>query len=230
MKTSAPTATSAGIDLGLDRDITFVHSARTPADIVFHEELHRLARLSPRLRLFFVCESAGNDAGWTGATGRLSLELLAKWIPDYADREVFTCGPGGYMNAVRALLREGGHDPARYHQESFDIAAGAAPRAAPCDSVNGSEAADGQTYMVKLSRSSRAFTMSPSETVLAAAKKAGVAIASSCSQGVCGTCKTKVLDGTVDMHHNGGIREREIQKGYRLLCCSRPTSDLVLEL
>ncbi|MXN76050.1 2Fe-2S iron-sulfur cluster binding domain-containing protein [Burkholderia sp. 4701] len=217
--------TRASIDLGLDRDITFVHSARTPADIVFREELHRLARLSPRLRLFFVCESAGNDADWRGATGRLSLDLLSTWIPDHADREVFTCGPAGYMSAVRALLREGGHDPARYHQESFDIAGGAAPQAAPCD-----EAAAGQTYTVKLSRSSRAFTMSASETVLAAAKKAGVAIASSCSQGVCGTCKTKVLDGTVDMHHNGGIRAREVEKGFRLLCCSRPTSDLVLEL
>jgi ferredoxin len=47
---------------------------------------------------------------------------------------------------------------------------------------------------------------------------------------VCGTCKTRVLEGTVDMKHNGGIRDREVQKGFRLLCCSRPTSDLVLEL
>ena len=217
--------TRASIDLGLDRDITFVHSARTPADIVFREELHRLAKLSPRLRLFFVCESIGDEAGWSGATGRLSLELLSEWIPDYADREVFTCGPAGYMKAVRALLQEGGHDPVRYHQESFDITTGATPESAPPKG----DAAQ-HTYTVKLSRSAKMFTMSPSETVLAAAKKAGVAIASSCTQGVCGTCKTKVLEGTVDMHHNGGIRDREVQKGFHLLCCSRPTSDLVLEL
>jgi glycine betaine catabolism B len=217
--------TRASIDLGLDRDIAFVHSARTPADIVFREELHRLAKLSPRLRLFFVCESTGDEADWAGATGRLSLAQLSRWIPDYADREVFTCGPTGYMSAVRGLLREGGHDPARYHQESFDITASAAPQPAPVNS----DAAQ-HTYTVKLSRSAKTFTMNPSETVLAAAKKAGMAIASSCTQGVCGTCKTKVLEGTVDMHHNGGIREREVQKGFRLLCCSRPTSDLVLEL
>ncbi|QCP54244.1 hybrid-cluster NAD(P)-dependent oxidoreductase [Trinickia violacea] len=217
--------TRAGIDLGLDRDIAFVHSARTPADIVFRAELQRLAKLSPRLRLFFVCESIGDEADWAGAMGRLSLALLSEWIPDYADREVFTCGPAGYMSAVRALLREGGHDPARYHQESFDITAGATPEPAPS---KGDVAQ--QTYTVKLSRSAKTFTMSPSETVLAAAKKAGVPVASSCTQGVCGTCKTKVLEGTVDMHHNGGIRDREVQKGFHLLCCSRPTSDLVLEL
>lgn len=219
--------TRASVDLGLDRDIAFVHSARTPADIIFRDELKRLARLSPRLRLFLICEGAGDETAWTGETGRLSLPLLAKWIPDFAGREVYTCGPAGYMSAVRALLREGGHDPARYHQESFDIGAGAsaAPPAAPV-----TEAASQQTYTVRLSRSGRSFTMNATETVLAAAKKAGVAVPSSCSQGVCGTCKTKLLEGSVDMQHNGGIRDREVVKGLRLLCCSRPTSDLVLEL
>ncbi|MDG0024376.1 hybrid-cluster NAD(P)-dependent oxidoreductase [Trinickia sp. Y13] len=220
--------TRAGIDLGLDRDIVFVHSARTPADIVFRKELERLVALSPRLRTFFLCEGIGGETDWSGPTGRLSLQLLSEWVPDYAEREVFTCGPRGYMSAVRTLLSEGGHDPARYHQESFDISAGAvAEAAAPkCDASQTSQ----ETFTVKLSRSQKTFTMTASETVLAAAKKAGVPIPSSCSQGICGTCKTKVIEGEVETKHNGGIRDREIQKGFRLLCCSRPTSDLVLEL
>ncbi|MEM5344617.1 hybrid-cluster NAD(P)-dependent oxidoreductase [Paraburkholderia azotifigens] len=217
--------TRASIDLGLDRDIVFVHSARTPADIVFRKELQRLAELSPRLKTFFVCEGMGDEDGWSGRVGRLSLQLLSEWVPDYIEREAFTCGPAGYMSAVRTLLQEGGHNPARYHQESFDIGAGIAPEPASpkCDATQ-------ETFTIKLSRSSKTFTMNASDTVLSAAKKAGVAIPSSCSQGMCGTCKTKVLEGTVDMNHNGGIREREVQKGFRLLCCSRPTSDLVLEL
>lgn len=220
--------TRASIDLGLDRDIVFVHSARTPADIVFRKELERLVALSPRLRTFFICEGIGDENDWSAPTGRLSLRLLSQWVPDYAEREVFTCGPGGYMSAVRTLLGEGGHDPARYHQESFDVSAGAATE--PAAPMSNACSASQQTFTVKLSRSSKRFTMSGSETVLAAAKKAGVPIPSSCSQGICGTCKTKVLEGEVDMQHNGGIREREVLKGFRLLCCSRPTSDLVLEL
>jgi ferredoxin-NADP reductase len=217
--------TRASIDLALDRDIAFVHSARTPADIIFRDELKALAKLSPGLKLFFICERAGEKDEWTAATGRLTLQLLSESFPDYTDRDVFTCGPAGYMSAVRDLLREGGHDPARYHQESFDITAETGPEPVAL----ASEAMAG-TFTVKLSRSAKTFTMSASETVLTAAKKAGVPIASSCSQGICGTCKTKLLEGTVDMKHNGGIREREVQKGFRLLCCSRPTSDLILEL
>lgn len=221
--------TRASVDLGLDRDIVFVHSARTPADIVFREELERLVALSPRLRTFFLCEGIGNESDWSGPIGRLSLQQLSEWVPDYAEREVFTCGPAGYMKAAQTLLLEGGHDPARYHQESFDFSAGAAATE-PVESAVPKSDVSQETFTVKLSRSSKTFAMSASETVLAAAKKAGVAIPSSCSQGICGTCKTKVLEGEVEMKHNGGIRDREIQKGFRLLCCSRPTSDLVLEL
>ncbi|MEX3760599.1 2Fe-2S iron-sulfur cluster-binding protein [Paraburkholderia phenoliruptrix] len=217
--------TRAGIDLGLDRDIVFVHSARTPADIVFRKELQRLRELSPRLRTYFVCEDIGNEQDWAGPTGRLSLPLLRDWAPDYREREVFTCGPAGYMSAVRTMLAEGGHDPARYHQESFDFSAGVAVEPAQPEHASGQK-----SFKVTLSRSSKSFSMTDSDTVLSAARRAGVAIPSSCSQGICGTCKTRVLEGTVDMKHQGGIRDREIERGLRLLCCSRPTSDLVLDL
>lgn len=217
--------TRASIDLGLDRDIVFVHSARTPADIIFRDELAQLARLSSRLHLLYVCEAEGDEPGWDGPTGRLTLSLLKEHVPDFVEREVFTCGPAGYMTAVRHLLHEGGHNPNLYHQESFNFAEEVAQQLAkPTDDTAHA------TYTVRLSRSSRSFTMDASETVLAAARKAGVAIPSSCSQGICGTCKTKVLEGSVDMTHKGGIRDREIQKGLRLLCCSRPTSDLLLDL
>jgi ferredoxin len=52
---------------------------------------------------------------------------------------------------------------------------------------------------------------------------------SSCTKGMCGTCKCKLVSGTVDMTPAGGIRQREIDQGMILICCSKPTSDLVLD-
>jgi ferredoxin len=46
---------------------------------------------------------------------------------------------------------------------------------------------------------------------------------------MCGTCKTTLLEGTVDMSHQGGIRQREIDNGKVLICCSLPTSPLVID-
>jgi ferredoxin len=64
---------------------------------------------------------------------------------------------------------------------------------------------------------------------LAAAKAAGLRLPSSCTRGLCGTCKSRIVSGTVDMKHEGGIRQREIDQGLALLCCSKPTSDLVID-
>ncbi|NBB08166.1 hybrid-cluster NAD(P)-dependent oxidoreductase [Pseudomonas sp. SLFW] len=219
--------TRAGFDLSAQLDVVFVHSARTPVDIVFHEELTRMQALMPGLRVLNVCEGLGVHVDWKGPVGRLSLELLSEAVPDFKEREVFTCGPKGYMDAVKALLKNGGYDFAHYHEESFDIAALIEePLIEAAPSVEQGE----KLFTVTLSRSGKTFSMPATQTVLSAAKKAGAIVPSSCSQGVCGTCKTSLLQGTVEMNHNGGIRQREIDKGLRLLCCSKPTSDLVIDL
>jgi len=219
--------TRAAADLHADLDIVFVHSARTPKDIIFREELARLERALPNLRTLFFCEGLGDEPDWQGPLGRLSAEELQRRIPDFREREVFTCGPKGYMDATKALLGSNGFDLGRYHQESFDINAEEVLEAW-AEPAPAGQAQD--TFTVRLARSGKVFTMTPDQTVLSAAKKAGAVVPSSCSQGVCGTCKTAVLEGTVEMKHNGGIRQREIDKGLRLLCCSRPTSDLVVDL
>ena len=219
--------TRASFDLASGLDIVFVHSARTPIDIIFHDELSRMQARMPGLRVLNICEGRGTDPDWAGPIGRLDLALLSEQVPDFKEREVFTCGPQGYMNAIKSLLEQGGFDFQHYHQESFDIAVlneePLIEQASVLDQQEG-------LFTVTLSRSGKTFSMSSNQTVLTAAKKAGAIVPSSCSQGVCGTCKTAILQGTVEMNHNGGIRQREIDKGLRLLCCSKPTSDLVLDL
>jgi glycine betaine catabolism B len=224
--------TRAGHDLGLDRDIVFLHSARAPDDIIFRRELAELSASAHRLKVIHICEALGSEDDWKGPVGRISLEILERYVPDFRDREVFTCGPAGYMRSVREMLRQGGYDLARYHQESFDMGAIAADADVTTVPVlpGDTPAEIGHAFEVRLARSGKTFPIDGTETVLAAARKAGVPVPSSCGQGVCGTCKTAVLEGTVDMRHGGGIRQREIDKGLRLLCCSRARSDLVLDL
>ena len=80
-------------DLCDDRDIVFVHNARTPDDIIFERELDLLASNLSRFRAHFVCEQLGRRPSWHGLTGRLSLPALALMAPDFLTRTVFTCGP-----------------------------------------------------------------------------------------------------------------------------------------
>ncbi|EJM16341.1 flavodoxin reductase family protein [Pseudomonas sp. GM21] len=219
--------TRASFDMAARLDIVFVHSARTPIDIIFHDELSQMQTSMPGLRVLNICEGLGVDTDWSGPIGRLNLAFLSEWVPDFKEREVFTCGPQGYMDAVKSLLKQGSFDFQHYHQESFDIAVlDTEPLLEQPSILDQRE----DVFTVTLSRSGKTFSMPGNQTLLTAAKKAGAIVPSSCSQGVCGTCKTAVLQGTVEMNHNGGIRQREIDKGLRLLCCSKPTSDLVIDL
>lgn len=217
-------------DLGEDRDVVFVHSARTPADIVFRRELGLLAANQPGFRTAFVCEGRGSEPEWASPTGYLDLALLKRIAPDFAEREVFCCGPAPYMAAVRALLGEGGFDMKHYHEESFSFADAPGEQEGEGVSLTEETAAVEVTgFSVEFAKSGRTVVCAPGQKLLDAARAAGLRLPSSCAKGVCGTCKSRLVSGEVDMVHGGGIRQREIDQGLILPCCSTPRSDLVIE-
>ncbi|SFQ28668.1 hybrid-cluster NAD(P)-dependent oxidoreductase [Ralstonia sp. NFACC01] len=220
-------------DLAEDRDIVFVHSARTPDDIIFGRELDLIASNHANFRTSFVVERLGTRTNWPGITGFLSLPLLKLVVPDFMEREIFTCGPAPYMKAVRGLLDEAGFDRTHYHEESFSfesLAAEAAPEATVQDAAPAeSPDADAPQFSVSFAKTGREIACGAAQHVLDAARQAGVRLPASCTQGMCGTCKVRLVSGQVDMKHNGGIRQREIDQGMVLLCCSKPLSDLVID-
>lgn len=220
-------------ELGLDSDIVFLHSARTPLDLIFRPELELMQTAMPGFRLVYICDQPDGNATWNGLTGRLSPQVLRQAVPDFLEREVFVCGPAGYMASIRSMLEDAQYDMQHYHQESFEIETLTTENENLLFKKNSDPkpvSPDSTTYSVYFARSNKTVTMTSLETLLSAAKKAGIVAPSSCRQGMCGTCKVRLVQGTVEMHHNGGIRQREIDKGDRLMCCSRPTSDLMIEL
>ncbi|EWY42685.1 ferredoxin oxidoreductase [Skermanella stibiiresistens SB22] len=229
-------------DLAQDRDIVFVHSARSPADIIFRTELDLMARNLPRFSVAHVCETTEGERTWSGFRGRLTLPMLRLIAPDLMDRTILTCGPSPYMAAVRAMLREAGFDMGRYHEESFnfeelaeaqpDAAAASAivpvPPPAQIPPVQTAMPAT-RTFRVEFAKTGRVIECAADTNILTAARTAGMRLPSSCTKGLCGTCKSKLVSGAVDMKHAGGIRQREIDAGQVLLCCSKPTSDVVVD-
>ena len=207
-------------DLGADADIVLVQSARTEADLLFPGELATMSA-RPGLRAVSVVERDRPGARWDGFRGRLSAALLAAAVPDLAERQVYCCGPAPYMQAVRNLLAGAGYDLSRYREESFAFATG---DPAPPEPV-----LDRPGFTILFAASNRTIACPPHTPVLSAARAAGLRLPSACNKGVCGTCKSRMLSGAVAMTHAGGIRQREIDAGMILLCCARPTSDLVIE-
>ncbi|XVX18873.1 2Fe-2S iron-sulfur cluster-binding protein [Actinomycetota bacterium] len=230
-------------DLARGADVAFVHFARTPADIPFAEELAAIAAADAGVRLTFVVEDhrqsgpAGPRSPWHALRGLVSAGLLGAAVPDAADREAFVCGPGPFMTAAHEALRTLGLPDERYHEESFVLADHSAPAGVLVEAADGSVEvtsvaaveSDVATFTVAFSRTGTSFPCRADQHVLEAAWAHGLTPMSSCSQGLCGTCKVMLTEGTVDMQHQGGIRPREIDAGKVLICCSTPTSDLVID-
>ncbi|PTW59839.1 ferredoxin-NADP reductase [Breoghania corrubedonensis] len=214
-------------DLGDDRDIIFLHAARSPRDIIFRQELDMMARQQEGMRLALICESLSEEKSWPGLTGRLSNVMLQLIAPDLDEREVYCCGPEPFMEAVRVMLVELGYDMERYHQESFDFAV--MEEEEPFEMPVVDDGVEHATFRVELARSGQVLECGPDMTILNAARAAGLRLPSSCARGLCGSCKSHMVSGSVDMKHGGGIRQREIDQGQILLCCSRPTSDVVID-
>ncbi|TPJ18892.1 hybrid-cluster NAD(P)-dependent oxidoreductase [Mesorhizobium sp. B2-7-3] len=217
-------------DVSPDADVAFLHCARSPADIIFREELSFLARSMPNLRLGFVVEERDHQNAWSGMVGRLDLVKLKALFPTFADREVYCCGPDPFMKWVRNLVVSNGLPEDNYHEEAFTF------HAMPVVETTAAEIAlqpevtpPAATNLVRFQVSGKEYPCSAEETLLQTARKAGVRILSVCEMGLCGTCKVMKISGDVIMEHNGGITEDEIEEGYVLACCSRPTSPVEIE-
>ena len=87
---------------------------------------------------------------------------------------------------------------------------------------------EGGAFQVKLSSTGRIVDVGADETVIAALAKAGVEVATSCEQGVCGTCLTRVLSGEPD-HRDVYLTDEERAANDQFLPCrSRSKSPLLV--
>ena len=99
-------------------DIHFLYSAKSPQDIIFHQELDGLQRGFPNLRLHITLTRAeGTD--WDGRKGRITGEFLRQTIPDLAGRPVYICGPASMMEPTIQMLRELGVPADQIKSEAF---------------------------------------------------------------------------------------------------------------
>jgi CDP-4-dehydro-6-deoxyglucose reductase len=87
-------------------------------------------------------------------------------------------------------------------------------------------------FNVTIRQSGRQFQVEPDEPVLAAALRQGVGLPYGCKNGACGSCKGKVLEGTVEqaMHASSALSNDEKTRGMALFCCAVAQSDLEIEV
>jgi ring-1,2-phenylacetyl-CoA epoxidase subunit PaaE len=220
--------------------ILFYGNTTSGRTMCLEELLGLKDRYLERLALHFVMSREPQEVALYN--GRIDAprvrEFAATLFEPQAVVEYFICGPGDMIEQVGTTLRALGVEAARVHAEHFtaDTAAeppsGARPRP-PGEAraaVSAPAAADAAEVTVLMDGRRRSFSMRMNdETVLEAAGRSGIELPFSCRAGVCSTCRTKVVRGSVQMAQNYALEDWELEQGYVLACQSRVTTP-VLEL
>ncbi len=210
--------------------VLLVYANRTHRTVMFLDDLHDLKdRYPERLQLVHVLSREEQDVELF--SGRLDGDrlnrILAALLP--ADRvdEWLLCGPQEMVVDLREVILAHGVDVHAIHTELF--------HAEPVDPATrapeiAAAAASGASHVtIKLDGRSTDLELRPDDVgVLEAALLVRSDLPFACRGGVCGTCRAKLVEGTVEMDVNYALEPEEIEEGYVLTCQSHPTSGRVV--
>jgi ring-1,2-phenylacetyl-CoA epoxidase subunit PaaE len=211
--------------------VTLIYGNRTVRDIMFLEELEDLKNRYPeRFALYHVLSREEQDVPLFH--GRIDREHLNQFLdelirPDDVD-EWFVCGPRSMIETARTLLVERGTEPAHVHSELFH--ADDAPRPVQSADTPASAVSQGASEVTIIldGRKSTFPLARDGERVLDAALHVRSDAPYACKGGVCGTCRAKLVSGSVEMEQCFALEQSEIDAGFVLACQSHPTSDRVV--
>ena len=207
-------------------DIYLLYSVHSQKDFIFREEIEHLQRRHANFRAV-VTVSHPDGSDWKGPTGRITKELIAESVPDLASRYVHLCGPVPMIEAVKKELAELGVPPDRIRIERFGPVLGKpVPVVAPPPTAVETKVA---LPTVTFARSHKAAPLAADQTVLDAADAVGVEIDNSCRVGTCGTCRVKLLSGTVTMAVEDGLEPGDKENNIILACQAKATADVAVE-
>ncbi|GAA3674436.1 phenylacetate-CoA oxygenase/reductase subunit PaaK [Arthrobacter ginkgonis] len=188
---------------------------RYPSRFALHHVLSREQRISPLL------------------SGRIDSEKLSSLLgsvirTDQVD-EWFLCGPFELVQLVRDNLAAQGVEAEKVRFELFTTGQPNRPEGNIGRPVELDES--GENFEIEFRLDGlQGHVKSPAkarETILNAALRVRPDVPFACAGGVCGTCRAKIVSGTVEMEENYALEPDEVAQGYVLTCQSHPTSESV---
>ena len=218
---------------GATRPVLWLHGARDRRHHAFADEVRALIPSLARGRAY-VCYSAPQADDKRGedfdAAGHLSRSTLEQ-VGISPDADVYLCGPPGFMAAMKAALLSFSLAPERIHTETFgggeSMMPGVVRAAKRAPHVPADDADVGPLVSFARTGVTAHWKQSGYQNLLELAEACDVPVRWSCRSGVCHSCETGLISGAVVY---GPEPLDAPAAGNVLLCCSRPTGDLVVDL
>ncbi len=207
---------------------SLVYGNQRMQSVMFNENLQDLKDQYPqRLSLIHVLSRQEQDiALLQGRIDEDKVKVLTSGLLPASDMdEVFVCGPSAMMQSTVAGLQRSGVTAERIHSEHFGDFS---PQAKPTTRLPRADASAIDLHII-CNGKQHSVPMSADDNPLVAGLQAGLDLPYSCRNGVCCTCRAKVMEGQVSMHKNFTLTREEIAQGFVLSCQAKAlTRKLVL--
>ncbi len=142
------------------------------------------------------------------------LDLATVLAEPGTDKRLYVCGPAGFIDHVVNTAKAMGWAQDQIHLEYFG---------APAQDTSGD-----QGFEVRIASTGKTYAIAADVSVVEALRSQGIDILTSCEQGVCGTCLTRVLEGEVE-HRDMYLTDEEKASNEQFMpCCSRARSKLLV--
>jgi len=193
------------------REIALVYANRDADSMIFAGELERLREASDgRLSVHHHLDSEH---------GLLDAEACGALVGDRAHADFYVCGPGPYMDVVEAGLAQRGVAPSQVFIERFEL---------PDVLSAVTEASGRKSIVIRLDRRKHTIGYEPGDTLLEAARRAGLKPPFSCQVGSCASCMAYLEEGRAAMRVNNALSAEEVEAGWVLTCQAIPVSGVVV--
>jgi uncharacterized protein len=207
----------------ITRPTWLFYAARSKQERGFDNELETLRSVAgPALRVIRTLADP-TDAASTDfeSTGRIDIDLLKSNLP-FDDYDFFLCGPVGFMQSIYDGLRRLNVPDTRIHAEAFGPASLVRQREKQTPVLPARRPAT-VPVDVRFTKSGKDARWTPGEsTLLELAEQTGLNAPFSCRVGSCGSCRTRIRQGTVAYATAPSF---EVSDKEALLCCARPADD-----
>ncbi|MCP3724098.1 pyridoxamine 5'-phosphate oxidase family protein [Paraburkholderia sp. CNPSo 3272] len=207
----------AALTLAPQRRIHVFHGTRGEHERPFATALREIGRAHPNVSVHLYDSAAQHDSPDDDRlAGRVNLDALRRFLP-FDDYDFYLCGPEAFMRDLYDGLRALNIADERIRFESFGPSSlKRVPDHAPV-------ASDATTARpVTFARTAKTVQWQPPHgSLLDTAERCGADAVSSCRSGMCGTCATRVLDGSVEYEQPP---EFDAEPGYALICVGHPAA------
>ncbi|MCR8959092.1 phenylacetate-CoA oxygenase/reductase subunit PaaK [Variovorax sp. S2] len=213
---------------------TLIYGNRQLQSTMFKEEIEDLKnRYMTRLVLHHVFSDEHTDSPLGhGVMNREKIgEFLQTVVPAAGIDHAYVCGPFQMNDEAEAAMLAAGVPEGRIHIERFGVALPSATSAGQVGAVV-HEALPGDAKQARITivrdglQREIAFTEGQ-PSILDAASAAGLEVPFSCTSGVCGTCRAKLVEGEVRMERNFALDKNEVAAGFVLTCQAHPLTERV---